>query len=125
MARGVKEAVLEGFPDRELEVLVVWVDVIQSDVDEGAARAARLFDDARVVQFHDPGLVAARAFAHHIDMPDMARVARHLEVELASFEDAFQPGFLHGSAAAFDFRASLSLSMRRAFRLRSAAAILR
>jgi len=102
VARGVREAVLEGFDDPRLEVLIVWVDVVTSDGGKGAARAAQLFHDPRVRQFHDPDLLAARAFAPCVGMPSMRGVAKALDLDLADLEDAYRSEFLHGEAALYD-----------------------
>lgn len=42
---------------------VVWIDILPSDDEAAATRAATLFDDPRVTQFHDPQRRAGEALA--------------------------------------------------------------
>jgi hypothetical protein len=65
-AIAVREAVLEAFPDAGVAVLVVWIDMLGSDDLDAARRAARIFDDARVAQFHDPDRHAGSAAARWV-----------------------------------------------------------
>lgn len=62
-ARAVRESVLESYPDADLWVGMVWVDMQPSDCDRSVALAARRFVDGRVHHFHDPKKAAGRAFA--------------------------------------------------------------
>jgi len=62
-ARAVRESVLESYPDADLWVAVVWVDMQPSDCSRSVALAARRFVDDRVEHFHDPAKRAGRAFA--------------------------------------------------------------
>ncbi|MFT5050883.1 MAG: hypothetical protein ACI8QZ_002289 [Chlamydiales bacterium] len=62
-ARAVRESVLESYPDADLWVGVVWVDMQPGDCGRSVALAARRFVDERVQHFHDPSKRAGRAFA--------------------------------------------------------------
>jgi hypothetical protein len=44
-------------------VAVVWIDILPSDDEAAVTRAATLFDDPRVTQFHDPQRRAGEALA--------------------------------------------------------------
>lgn len=61
-AVAVNEVVVKSFPEADIGVGVVWIDMLGSDDEASARRAATIFDDARVRQFHDPHQRAGRAF---------------------------------------------------------------
>jgi hypothetical protein len=50
---------------------VVWIDMLPSDGDEAARRAARILDDPRVTHFRDPERHAGRAFAGALGAPGL------------------------------------------------------
>lgn len=54
---------VEGFPDAEFSIGVAWIHMLDSDSAEAAREAARIFDDVRVRQFHDPERRAGKAIA--------------------------------------------------------------
>ena len=62
-AVAVNEALLKAFADTEISISVVWIDILPSDDVDSASRAAAIFDDPRVTQFHDPRQLAGQAFA--------------------------------------------------------------
>ena len=62
-ARAVRESVLESYPDADLWVGIVWIDMQPSDCARSVDLAARRFVDGRVEHFHDPDKRAGRAFA--------------------------------------------------------------
>ena len=45
---------LEGFPDAQLPVGIIWIDILPPDGERAARRSARILTDPRVRQFHDP-----------------------------------------------------------------------
>jgi hypothetical protein len=102
VARGVKEGLLAGHAEVDLSLIVVWVDVLAGDGRAGAEEARTLFDDRRVLQFHDGERVVGRALAPLIGMPSLADVAERTKSDLASFERVYAKGFVHGPACAFD-----------------------
>lgn len=62
-ARALRESVLESYPDADLRVDIVWMEMLPSDCPESAVGAAQLFDDQRVRHFYDASKVAGRGFA--------------------------------------------------------------
>ena len=65
-ARAVLKSVLRDFPKADLDVSIVWIDMLRSDDATAAKEAARIFDDPRVRQYYDPrgSHLAGKAFAH-------------------------------------------------------------
>lgn len=59
----LRSAVLEAFPDADLHVQIVWLDMLPNDRPSTACEAAQRLDDPRVRHFHDPSKAAGRAFA--------------------------------------------------------------
>ncbi len=50
----MRRSVLEGFPDADISVSVVWMHVLPDDTKAAARAAARTIDDPRVRHFDDP-----------------------------------------------------------------------
>jgi arylsulfatase A-like enzyme len=98
----VSEGVVEKFPDARAEIFVIWTQVLETDNFEGAERAAQLFEDPRVHQFHDPDLLIGRAFADTIHMPSTREVCRASNDEISSYEGILDPNVITGPAAVFD-----------------------
>ncbi len=65
-AVGVNEAVVKAYPDADISMSIVWIDVLPSDCEATARHAAVIFDDPRVVQFYDPNQRAGAAFAEDL-----------------------------------------------------------
>lgn len=59
----LRDAVLDAFPDADLHVQIVWLDMLPGDRASTAREAALRLGDSRVRHFHDPGRAAGRAFA--------------------------------------------------------------
>ncbi len=59
----VNEAIIKGFVDADVDVSIVWIDVLPSDGPESADRASLIFDDDRVTQYHDPKQHLGNVFA--------------------------------------------------------------
>jgi hypothetical protein len=62
-ARAVRQVLVEGFPDTEVSIGIIWIHMLDSDSVEAAREAARIIDDVRVRQFHDPERRAGKAIA--------------------------------------------------------------
>lgn len=60
------KSVLKDFPKADIDVSIIWIDMLRGDNAEAAAKSAKMFDDPRVRQFHDPrsSRLAGKAFAH-------------------------------------------------------------
>lgn len=60
------KSVLKDFPKADLDVSIVWIDMLPNDNAAAAAKSAKIFDDPRVRQFHDSRAtrLAGKAFAH-------------------------------------------------------------
>lgn len=61
-AVAVNESVLRSFPDADLSVSIVWIDMLRSDNESSARQASTIYGDSRVAQFHDPNKLAGEAF---------------------------------------------------------------
>ena len=62
-AKAIRESVLEAYPDAELSITIVWVDMLSADGEAAVTKAAEVFDDARVRQFYDETRRSSTAFA--------------------------------------------------------------
>ena len=62
-AVAVNEAVVKAYVEAEIAVGVVWIGIAPADGADAASRAATIFDDPRVTQFHDPRRLVGEAFA--------------------------------------------------------------
>lgn len=62
-AVAVNEAVVKSYGEAEIAVGVVWIGIAPSDGADAASRAATIFDDPRVAQFHDPRRLVGEVFA--------------------------------------------------------------
>lgn len=62
-AKAVRDSVLNAYPDADIQVSIVWIDMLPSDNAEAATKSATIFDDPRVTQFHDPDRKSGFAIA--------------------------------------------------------------
>ena len=62
-AKVVNRSVLKSYPDADIQVSIVWIDMLPSDNHGAAVKSSAIFDDPRVKQFHDPDRKAGRVFA--------------------------------------------------------------
>ena len=53
-ARAVQEAIIKGYPDADISVSIVWINMLPSDNRIMAHVRARTMQDPRVRHFHDP-----------------------------------------------------------------------
>lgn len=93
---------LERFPEAEVELFIVWVDVFTDDSHEAALESAAIPVAPRVQQFFDAERRAARALAPITNLPTMARVAEHIGDSLERLARFQKPGYLHGEPSAYD-----------------------
>jgi hypothetical protein len=59
----VRESVLEAYPDAELAVAIVWINMMESDDAAAVAGISKVFTDSRVQQFSDPNQAVGKAVA--------------------------------------------------------------
>jgi len=63
----VRQAILEGFPDADISVGIVWIDILELDSEAAAKRAMEGFrPDSRVRHFYDPEQRVGRAIAQSL-----------------------------------------------------------
>ena len=64
----MQKSVLEEFPDTDISVSLVWIDMLPTDNAAASSKIAATIDNARVRHFHDPraGKLAGKAFAHEL-----------------------------------------------------------
>ncbi len=83
-------------------MIIVWTDTVATDGPDGARKAAAIFDDPRVRQFHDPKRRLGEAIAGHIDMPALAEAVRKNGGDPKGLEKGLKLDYLYGPAAVFD-----------------------
>lgn len=59
----MRESVLEAYPDADLAVAIVWINMMESDDSAAVASISKIFTDSRVQQFSDPNQAAGKAVA--------------------------------------------------------------
>jgi hypothetical protein len=60
----VHRSIIQAYPDADLSIIIVWIDILENDYEATARLAAAAFPpDARVLHFHDPNRKAGRAIA--------------------------------------------------------------
>ncbi len=63
-AKAVKASVLDAYPDADIQMSIVWIDMLGSDNEGAALKSSAIFrDEPRVRQFYDPNQRTGRAFA--------------------------------------------------------------
>ncbi len=62
-AIAVNESVVTAYPSADVSISIVWIDILVRDDYAAAQRMARIFNDPRVRQFHDPNGLVGDAFA--------------------------------------------------------------
>jgi len=62
-AIAIREGILDKYPDKDLSVTIVWVDMYSGDDYSSARRTARILDDPRVKHFYDFDDIVGPAFA--------------------------------------------------------------
>ena len=63
-ARAVQEAIIKGYPDADISVSIVWINMLPLDNRAMARVRAQTMQDPRVQHFHDPRKRVGRAIAH-------------------------------------------------------------
>ena len=95
-------AILKAFPEADLSLTVIWTDVFAVDDTTRARRAAMIFDDPRVRQFHDDERLAGRLFAGHVEMPSLEAVDRAAGRDTTQVPGGFHPDWYRGEPSLFD-----------------------
>jgi hypothetical protein len=67
-ARAVRKSVIEGFPDADISVSIVWINMLPGDDEEAGKRASQIIHDPRVHHFYDPGRQVGEAVAGELLM---------------------------------------------------------
>ena len=62
-AIAINESVVKAYPAAEVGIYVVWIDILATDDYAAAQRVTGIFNDPRVIQFHDPNRLVGDAFA--------------------------------------------------------------
>ena len=62
---------LSSFPDADISVSVVWINMLPPDSADTAKRSALIVDDDRARHFYDPERRVGRAIALSLGEPDM------------------------------------------------------
>ena len=98
----MRKEILDVHPDADLEMLVVWTEVVAADDLEGARRAMGVLDDPRVEHFHDPNRSVGQDFAEWHGMRPLRESVERDGGNVEEMVDRFKRGFLVGPAAIFD-----------------------
>ena len=64
--RAVREAIVKGYPDADISVSIVWINMLPSDNRIMAHVQAHTMQDLRVRHFHDPKKRVGRAVARSL-----------------------------------------------------------
>ena len=62
-AKAIRESVLKAYPAADIQISIVWIDMLPSDNEEAATKSSAIFADPRVTQFHDPDRKSGFAIA--------------------------------------------------------------
>jgi hypothetical protein len=65
-ARAVQRSVIQSFPNADISVAIVWIDMVEGDSEAMAHQSARIMEDPRVRHFHDPERRAGKAIAQSL-----------------------------------------------------------
>jgi len=63
----VRRSILEEFPDADISVSIVWIQMLPDDTKAAVNRSARIIDEPRPPHFHDPEQMAGMAIADGLD----------------------------------------------------------
>ncbi len=69
-AIAIREGILDKYPDKDISLTIVWVDMYPGDNFSSARRTARILDDPRVKHFYDFDDIVGPAFAKAIGASD-------------------------------------------------------
>jgi len=59
----VHEILIKEFPQINIEIIIVWIDMLAADNAITANEAAKIFQDDNVIQFYDPNRLVGKAIA--------------------------------------------------------------
>jgi hypothetical protein len=66
----VQRSIVEGFPQADISVSIVWVNMLPEDTEANAERSALVIDDPRVRHFHDRARRSGQAIAASLGWKD-------------------------------------------------------
>jgi hypothetical protein len=69
-ARAVQRAILRDFPDADISVCIVWINMLPLDGLATAKLSARIIADPRACHLHDPEKLAGKAIAQSLGGKD-------------------------------------------------------
>ena len=75
-------SVVEGYPDADLSVHVVWVPMLGSDTEAAARDISKMFDDPRVHQYWDPKRLSGTSYSEHVYPTYLQDMQTNLEASL-------------------------------------------
>lgn len=65
-AKAVQASILDAYPDADMAVQIVWIDMLPTDGRDAVVKIARMFSDPRVKQYYDVDRLAGRAISSHL-----------------------------------------------------------
>lgn len=83
-ARAVQRAILRDFPDADIGVCIVWINMLPLDGLATAKLSARIITDPRACHLHDPEKLAGKAIAQSLGGKDKAAWDIYLFYEAGS-----------------------------------------
>ena len=98
----MQTAIIEGFPDTNLGVSIIWSGILAGDDTAAARKASLILDDPRVKHYYDPHRRIGQALADQVRIPAIREIQERLKVERKELEQIFQPSYVGGAAAVFD-----------------------
>ena len=69
-ARAVLTELARGKYHTNIDIIIIWIDMLEGDNETTAGNSTKTFQDERVTQFHDPSRLAGRAIAESLGAND-------------------------------------------------------
>jgi len=78
-AQSIRDGLLKAFPDADIDVTIIWADMLAPDGKDTVQTSSAIFDDPRVTQFYDPERVVGTAIRNHVFPDSIAQMKSSLD----------------------------------------------
>ncbi len=68
--QAVRNSIIDGLPDAQIQVGVIWINMLPGDSEVTAKRAAKIITSPRASHFHDPNRLAGASIARSLGWED-------------------------------------------------------
>lgn len=65
-AREVRKVLIEELPRPNIDIIVIWIDMLAGDNENTATKSSEIFQNTSVRQFHDPNRLIGKAIAESL-----------------------------------------------------------